>query len=726
MHRIRRSPAAVFCFFALCAASSAPGARAASRTGYLDPHTMLYQTDDGAEGRALAGEPGWWPLSNGLVDPLDTKDPAPRVIYSVFRISDTPFPGYDPGAPSPVFKVDQVGYMPDAPKYAYMGAWLGPRFGAWKPHGAPGAWKVVDSQTGKTVYAAPEPPLHRVDDAPSKDGVPYTGECTYEMDFSCVTNEGVYHVRVDGVGRSMDFRIWRGAAEDAFRVHMGGLYQKRCGIEKTEPYTHWTAGACHRSVTRGTFPPEEGRIPKGVRWFDIIEQNTQWGKAGKIEVSGGWHDAADYDRRPAHLGIVNDLCAAYLMDPEKFSDGQLAIPENANGIPDILDEAEWGLRHILQCQRADGGAGTWIETTGHPGPGSDAARDTMRYAVSRPTRSSTLAYAAHASLLARCRPEFAAKYLESAKKAWDFAVRTPPSHETFFVEKKKKWIGSDKFTIDWEEPRQLPVRHLVKAAINLHALTKDRRYIDRLYIMRRELRDEARKNSWNWDAWTFAGEIALGGIPPAAQTVIDEWRRKFANISADMLAQSEGAYAYRCPWWFPGKGWSHAMGWGQCHPLRRAKTLAMAHRLTGDKRYLDAAWAAFNFHNGCNPCGMAMTSGLGKKYPVAFLDLPSYVDGIAEYVPGITPYRWTYATPAKAVEKVYGGDRDFAAKCPVWRRWGNLESKTVAASEYTVHETIAPAAAVCAYLLSPTHTPPPVRPAPAQNLRDLPGYWPLP
>ncbi len=69
------------------------------------------------------------------------------------------------------------------------------------------------------------------------------------------------------------------------------------------------------------------------------------------------------------------------------------------------------------------------------------------------------------------------------------------------------------------------------------------------------------------------------------------------------------------------------------------------------------------------------------------LDLPSYVDGIAEYVPGITPYRWNYGMPPKAVEMVYGGNKSLATRCPVWRRWGNIENQTVAASEYTVWET---------------------------------------
>jgi hypothetical protein len=117
---------------------------------------------------------------------------------------------------------------------------------------------------------------------------------------------------------------------------------------------------------------------------------------------------------------------------------------------------------------------------------------------------------------------------------------------------------------------------------------------------------------------------------------------------------------------------------------------------------------------------------LGTVYPVAFLDLPSYVDGIVEFVPGISPYRWNYGMPAKAVEMVFGGDKRRASQWPIWRRWGNLENQTVAASEYTVWETIAPAASVTGYLLTPSGTPPPKRPPPAKDLRDLPGYWLLP
>ncbi len=719
---LKRTNSAKF-IFAAAAWAFVSATEGASLVRYLDPYTMLRQTDDPAEGREMAAEPGYWPSPNGQIDPL-AKTPQARVMHNCYTVSDRPFPEYDASKPSPLFKVNQVGYMPEQPKFVYMGAWLGPKLGAWRPHGELGAWRVMDAKSDREVLKFSDPPVCRIEDEMTKDCTLFTGERTYEMDISALRDEGTYYVVVDGIGRSPDFRVWKGAAEDAFRVHMSGLYQKRCGIAKTEPYTHWTFGPCHTNVVRGTFAPEEAGLTKGVRWFEVIRHNTFW-DGEKLPVSGGWHDAADYDRRPAHLSIVNSLCAVYLMHRESFRDGQLAIPENANEIPDILDEAEWGLRHLLQLQQADGGVGTWIETVAHPGPGSVVDRDDMQYAVSRATRSSSLDYAAHASLLARCHESFREKYLESAKRAWDFAIAAKPSYASYVILHRRRWLPDRKEEVTWTEPKTLTSRSLLKAAVNLHALTGDTKYLETLASMRNAMMDDFRKNEWHWDVLTFAGERELG-FPKAAEDMMSAWESKVMNRARDMVLQSEGAYAYRCPWWFPGKGWCQAMSWGHSHPLRRAKTLVLAHRMTGEERYLKAAWAALDFHNGCNPQGTTLTSGLGTVYPVAFLDLPSYTDGIAEYVPGITPYRWNYGMPAKAVEMVYGGNKALAIKCPIWRRWGNVENQTVAASEYTVWETIAPAAAVCAYLLEPTDTPPPVRPMPADDVRKLPGYWTIP
>jgi hypothetical protein len=167
------------------------------------------------------------------------------------------------------------------------------------------------------------------------------------------------------------------------------------------------------------------------------------------------------------------------------------------------------------------------------------------------------------------------------------------------------------------------------------------------------------------------------------------------------------------------------MGWGNYHPLRRAMMLIAAHKLTGEDKYLQGAYLANDFHNGANPLGRSMTSGLGKVYPAAFLDLISYADNAGEFVPGITPYGNTFGLDRNAVKMVY---EERADQLPIFRRYVNLEFLSVPASEYSVWETIAPAAVTTGYLLEKAALPTPEMKnrQPAEDFRKLPGYLALP
>ena len=75
---------------------------------------------------------------------------------------------------------------------------------------------------------------------------------------------------------------------------------------------------------------------------------------------------------------------------------------------------------------------------------------------------------------------------------------------------------------------------------------------------------------------------------------------------------------------------------------------------------------------------------------------------------------------------------DFSKKVgqllPIWRRFANVEAYSVAASEYTVSETISPALAVCGWLLEPNWLPSDElkNRQPTKDHRKLKGYAPLP
>ena len=694
---------------------------------------------------------------------------------------------------SPLFKVNQCGYAASAgEKYVYLGGWLGT--GGAFPLADSYPFEVVDEKTKGVVLSGVF--TKRKDDAvawePSlSENVPLAGEKTLEGDLSALTTPGRYFVCVAGLGRSRTFRVADEAVADQFALHMLGLYQQRCGCAKEEPYTHWTDKACHLTVYRGVEPANDDEYAKritstpngasaGLNHFGINYCNADV-CTEKLSLPGGWHDAADYDRRPYHLQIVFELSNTYLMRPDNFFDGQLAMPERANGIPDILDEADWGLKHLVAAQQADGGVGTWIETITHPTyddrkmPSDDT--DLWRYYLARATHRSTLRYCAAAANLARALKaagtpaalERAAVYTASAVKAWKFVTESPRQ-----VNVPMK--GSNGETVYYTEPEWLDPFEYVKAVVNLGAITGEASYFTNLNNTVTYNPGGADHYNYNGGAqWTYplkdffkrgekiewevldcvlSEDESLGrsgfildelglplAVPESAREAYEAikagwtacvWRR--AN---EAINQMENVYAYRMPYWAPDYRafFRGKLDWGQSCPLRRALWLCSAHFLTGEQKYLDAAYLACDFHTGCNPTGMTGTSGLGEVYPVAFLSLQSFADEIGEYIPGITPYHWSAGwerlfEPANQYGPHDGGYSDYVLETfakPWWRRWEVAENMTISVSEYTVTETIGPCAAATGYLISSERATANLKwRKPAKKLTDLPGFWCLP
>lgn len=669
---------------------------------------------------------------------------------------------------SALFKYNQVAYAPSAgKKYAYIGAWLGTA-GAMplrKYDGKP--FEVADASNGKTVF---EGRLSARADVSASDGVPFTGEETLEADFSELKAEGKYFLKIDGIGRSGDFKISAKDAELSFYVRARGLFHKRCGIDRHPPQTFWESKKCHGKIFRGTFPPHAEHYsadPKrgcgffdangnsvSVNHFALIEQNAP-SSPESVECVGGWHDAADYDRRPMHLEIIGDLAAVYMLRPENFTDGQLNIPESGNSVPDILDEAVWGLKHLLALQNSDGSVGTWIETMRHPRADECLSpdKDPCVFYLSCATRASSMEYAAYAASLALALKKSGAvsvaeEFAASALRAWEFAVN--PKNRAFKI---YKYGGK---TVFYKEAKNPPPEFVAKAAIALSAYSGRREYAEFAANFVSEAVGRMKKLSWKWSPFIWIeGELYPDACKPL-EGLIAKRRQMLLDKADKMLAAQSNNYPYRTIWFSAKSPWVHTMAWGTFHQLRLARTLVFAHAITGGREYLDAARIAEDFQNGANPLGISMTSGLGEKYPARFLDLASYSDSAAEFVPGITPYFNTFGIDKNAARLVYGlfmppeklaGFRGASAsllpseglsedEClaaisksfPVWRRWINLEEHSVPSSEYSVWETVAPAAAVSGYLLEGAGTPQAewTQKRPAANIKKLKGYTLLP
>lgn len=742
------------------------GEVAVLRTGYwMNPIGQSRFPDENGRDRISRNADTAHYLFLELERPLDDAE----TLHITLPAGETLEFTYRRDAPSPLFKINQLGYMPNAPKYAYVGAWLGTGGPLPLHREFDGVqFELIDTATGKSVFTGKL--KVRPADPKTAKGAPFTGEEVLELDFSPVKKPGRYRLAVEKLGSSDEFRIDDDTMAEAFYIHARGLYHLRCGIAKEKPYTNWVMPACHKTCVRGCFPPEDSHYKKGddqraygftegrglsikVNHFALIAQ-TAPAIPEVLNAPGGWHDAADWDRRPQHLGIVGDLTAVYLLKPGNFCDGQLNIPESGNGIPDILDEARWGIEHLRLKQQPDGGVGTWIETTRHPTPADgNSSEDRLVYYVSAATRGSTLEYAAYAAELALALKQAGDEkgstlYRDSAIRAWDFALDKKNHFRRAYRYNKREVFYS-------EEP-ELMAEFLVKAGFDLFQLTGDHRYLEETERAAQAACERMRKIAWRWSPFIWIELEVFPCYSGALNQLRNARKQSLVSQAQTMLKQQEECYPIRVPWYGPTDGWVHTMSWGTSHPLRRARMLIAAHALTGDTAFLEGAYLANDFHNGANPFGTTMTSGLGRVYPVRFLDLNSYADGIAEFVPGITPYRNTYGIPRRAIRMAFGlyykpdrgqgfyglslsllpkpgldenaCEREINKLWPIWRRWGNVEGQTVAASEFTVWETVAPAAAVTGYLLNGSRLPDDAwkNRRPADDIRKLPGYAPLP
>lgn len=195
--------------------------------------------------------------------------------------------------------------------------------------------RVADNSIALTVTAGPT-----VLDEDSQDQVA-------EANFTSLSTPGDYYAYLPSSQlRSYPFRIAPDVYDVVARVAMKMFFFQRCNHSRGLPYAsdvvsgttgaggQWIDGACHLG---------DGALTAGP------------GSAndGTLDLRGGWHDAGDYQKTLWARGVP-ELLFAYELHPTAWLDGQLNLPESANGIPDLLDEVKWELDFYVRMQRPDG------------------------------------------------------------------------------------------------------------------------------------------------------------------------------------------------------------------------------------------------------------------------------------------------------------------------------------------------------------------------------------
>ena len=182
------------------------------------------------------------------------------------------------------------------------------------------SFRIVDANSGKTILSS---------DAVTIKESPGLFKSCYRLSFTDLNKEGTYRIEA-GDAVSPGFRISDGVYNGTADFLLSYMRQQRCG------FNPWLNDSCH---TDDGYIIYSG-LPDSVH----------------IDVTGGWHDAADYLQYVAtSANATYQMLFAYSENPSSFSDEYLAsgLP-GKDSIPDVLNESRWGLDWLLKMNPAPG------------------------------------------------------------------------------------------------------------------------------------------------------------------------------------------------------------------------------------------------------------------------------------------------------------------------------------------------------------------------------------
>jgi len=335
--------------------------------------------------------------------------------YSIFSASKTAFILLAIGLTFPsnsqslskYIIVDQFGYRPNAQKVAVL---RDPITGYDQSESfTPGTnYAVVDKKTGEQVFSG-TPVLWNsgTTDVSSGDKVRW-------FDFSSVTDVGKYYILdVSKNLKSFDFEIREDVYEEVLKHAVRSFFYQRAGFEKSATYAGeaWADGASHI---------------KNNQDIKARQYNMPGNASTEVDVSGGWYDAGDYNKYTNWTAnYVVEFMRAYLENPDVWRD-DYNIPESGNGMPDILDEAKWGIDHLLKMQKSDGSVLSIVGLASASPPSSASGASLYGTVNTSGTLNTAAAFALASKVYGqKGMTEYANLLKDKAILAWNWAVANP-------------------------------------------------------------------------------------------------------------------------------------------------------------------------------------------------------------------------------------------------------------------------------------------------------------
>ena len=575
-----------------------------------------------------------------LASPVATGETV-QLLVSDARLGATPFTLTATATAdrlSPAIHVNQEGYLPDLPKLAWVGAFLGTLGELRLP--AATTFELVDDTTGLVQFQGTLG--SRPDSGFNTTPLPY--QEVLAADFSSVTQPGSYRLRVPGVGSSEVFRIAGDMGALLARTYMLGLYHQRCGTALSLPFTRFTHGLDHtapaqvpdasfaavtKALTDMTADVANNPRHTAPRLSNVGACLYPFVSTNEVDVSLGHHDAGDYSKYTINsAGMIHHLVFAADAFPGVAGLDNLGLPESGDGRSDVLQEAKWEADFLAKMQDADGGFYFLVYPRDRKYEDNVLPENGDPQVVFPKNTSATAAAVAALAQIASSptfRAQFptdATRYLAAARRGWDFLERAIAAYGRDGAYQKVSHYG-DVFMHDDE---------LAWAAAELFAATGEARFDAEL----REHYDPSDPATRRWTWWrlyegygaatrSYAFAARTGRLPASA---LDS--DYLAKCEAEILAAAEdlrhwgsdSAYGTAFP---DASKRQRSAGW--YFSIARAFDLVTAQQLQPRAEWLATLASQIDYEVGANPVNQCFLTGLGLQRPTVLVSQYALNDG---------------------------------------------------------------------------------------------------
>lgn len=404
-------------------------------------------------------------------------------------------------------------------------------------------------------------------------------EINYVGDFSNIKEPGRYYIIAKGLGESDTFAIGDSVYKDAFQKAMHFFYLQRCGCELPEQAAgEFAHKVCHADMA------------------------TVYGTKEKCDVTGGWHDAGDYGRYvgPGAMAVAQ-LLLAY-EENTQMAKGYTNSAQQKKEMPAYLEELKYEIDWMIKMQREDGALYHKVgcyQFCSFIMP--EEEKDEL--VISPVSVTATADFAAVTAMAVRFYKEYDAEYAqkltEASKKAYDALknMEMPGG----FTNPKEITTGEYGDTCDKDE------RYW--AAAELYKAFGDEKYRKDF----ESLIQEKIYHGYGWADMGSFGNLAYLTTDYATSEQIKEMIKEsmieLANEKLEMIEADGYGTALKADEYIWGSNLSVA---------NNGLHLYDAYKLTGEKKYLDAAMEQIHYLLGRNSMGLCYLTGCGTdaiKHP---------------------------------------------------------------------------------------------------------------